>query len=162
MQKNVLYYPHIGLRNASLTKALALLYDHVYRIVPENVIPDDNEQLKPLLEEGSVGKMIDPAPYSQSASDEFLGKLEEWDATALEGDPDGEQELSRLHIEKTDQRVRQLFEESGFQSDNNWMSIPTEIASNYMLYLVTVIAKKIIYRWQLVIGGHGQAQVILT
>lgn len=141
-QKNVLYYPHIGLRNASLTKALALFYDHVYRIVPDNVIPDDNEELQPLLEEGSVGKMIDPAPYSQSASDEFPGKLGEWDASALDGDPEDRQEISRLHVDKTDQRVRKLFEESGFQSDNDWVSVPVEIASIYMLYLSTVIAKK--------------------
>jgi len=142
MQKNVLYYPHIGLHDAPLTKALALFYDRVYRIVPDNVIPDDNEELQPLLEEGSVGSMIDPARYSQSASEEFLNKLGDWDAAALDGDPDGEQELSRLHVEKTDERVRRLFEEAGFQSSNDWMTIPTEIASNYMLYLATVIAKK--------------------
>ena len=142
MQKHVLYYPHIGLQNAPLTKALALYYDRVYRIVPDNVIPDDNEELQPLLEEGLVGSMIDPASYSVSASDEFLNKLSDWDAAALDGDPDGEQELSRLHVEKTDERVRKLFEEAGFQSHNDWMTIPTEIASNYMLYLATIIAKK--------------------
>lgn len=142
MQKHALYYPHIGLHNASLTKALALYFDRVYRIVPDNVIPDDNEELQPLLEEGTVGSKIDPAPYSVSASDEFLSKLGEWDAAALDGDPDGEQKLSRLHVEKTDERVRRLFEESGFQSHNDWMAIPTEIASNYMLYLATIIAKK--------------------
>lgn len=142
MQKNVLYYPHIALHNASLAKALALFYDHVYRIVPDNVRPDDHEELQPLLEEGLIGGMIDPVPYSLSASDEFLTKLGEWDAAALDGDPDGEEELSRLHVDKTDQRVRRLFEESGYQSSDGWMSIPTELASNYMLYLATAIAKK--------------------
>lgn len=153
MQKNVLYYPHIGLHNAPLTKALALFYEHVYRIVPDNVIPDDNEELHPLLEEGSVGGMIDPAPYSLSASDEFLSKLEEWDAAALDGDSDGEQQLAKLHVEKTDERVRKLFEESGYQTDNDWMSIPTEIASNYMLYLASIIAKK--NNFSLVTGDWG-------
>jgi hypothetical protein len=119
-----------------------LYYDRVYRIVPDNVRPDDNEELQPLLEEGSVGSMIDPALYSVSASNEFLSKLGEWDAAALDGDPDGEQELSSLHVEKTDERVRQLFEEAGYKSHNDWMSIPTELASNYMLYLATIIAKK--------------------
>lgn len=142
MQKNVLYYPHIALGNSSLTKALALFYDHIYRIVPDNVIPEDNPELQPLLEEGSVGKRIDPSSYSQSASETFLSKSTEWNAAALDFDPEGVQQISQLHVDKTDQRVKQLFQESGFQTENSWMSVPTEIASNYMLYLATEIAKK--------------------
>lgn len=142
MQKDALYYPHIGLGNSAWTKAMALFYDNIYRIVPDNVIPDDSSELQALLEEGSVGKMINPSDYSGPASEKFLRNLEQWDAAALSGDPDGEQEISRLHSDKTDQRVKQLFRESGFQSDNSWMDVPTEIASNYMLYLATDISKK--------------------
>jgi hypothetical protein len=75
MNKDALYYPHIALQNPSWIKAMALLYDNIYRIVPDNVIPEDSAELHALLEEGSVGKMIDPAPYSKSSSDDVWRQL---------------------------------------------------------------------------------------
>jgi hypothetical protein len=142
MNKDALYYPHIALQNPSWIKAMALLYDNIYRIVPDNVIPEDSADLQALLEEGSVGKMIDPAPYSKNAADEFMAKLDEWDAAAFDGDPDGEDVLTRIHEDKTDLRVKAIFKEAGFQSENEWMHVPTEIASHYMLYLANDISKK--------------------
>jgi hypothetical protein len=50
MQQNALYYPHIGLHNAAWIKAMALFYDNIYRIVPDNVIPEDAEELNPRLQ----------------------------------------------------------------------------------------------------------------
>lgn len=142
MNKNALYYPHIALQNPIWMKAMSLLYENIYRIVPDNVIPEDNSELQALLEEGSIGRMIDPAPYSKDAADEFLLGLDEWDAAAIDRDPDDEEQLSRLHEDKTDHRVRALFREAGFQSENHWMHIPTELASHYMLYLANNISKK--------------------
>ena len=142
MNKDALYYPHITLGNPVWIKAMSLLYENIYRIVPDNVIPDDNSQLQALLEEGSVGKMIDPASYSKDTADEFLAKLDDWDAAAFDGDPEGEEQLSRIHEDKTDHRVKRLFKEAGFQNENHWMYVPTEIASHYMLYLANDISKK--------------------
>ncbi|RJX30914.1 MAG: hypothetical protein C4516_09250 [Oxalobacter sp.] len=142
MQKNALYYPRIALNNPAWIKAMALFYDNIYRIVPDNVIPEDAEELNALLEEGSVGRMIDPAPYSRRASEEFLSKIENWNAAALSFNAEDERQISRLHSDKTDERVRELFKESGFQSENSWMYVPTEIASNYMLYLARDIAQQ--------------------
>ena len=121
---------------------MALFYENIYRIVPENVIPEDAEELAPLLEEGTIGRMIDPAPYSKKASDEFLSKIEDWNAAALAFDPEDEKNISRIHSEKTDERVRELFKEAGFKSESDWMYVPTEIASNFMLYMASEIAQK--------------------
>lgn len=142
MYENALYYPHIGLQNPSWVKAMALFYDSVYRIVPDNVVPEDAEELQPLLEEGSIGRMVDPSKYSKQASEDFLGKLDGWGAAALSCSDDEEQLLTRLHSDKTDERVRELFREAGFKEKNNWMYVPTAIASNFMLYLATHIATK--------------------
>lgn len=121
---------------------MALFYDNIYRIVPDNVIPDDSEDLAALLEEGSIGRMIDPAKYSKKASEEFLLKLEDWNAAALTFNAEDEQQISRLHNEKTDERVRELFREAGFKAENDWMYVPTAIASNFMLYMASEIAAK--------------------
>ncbi|MDD2540993.1 MAG: DUF6236 family protein [Desulfuromonadaceae bacterium] len=139
MEQNALYYPHIGLHNPSWIKAMALFYDNIYRIVPDNVIPEDSAELQPLLEEGSIGKMIDPAKYSRQASEEFLAKIEDWSAAALCCSDEEEQALSRLHTDKTDERVRELFREAGFKEENNWMYVPTALASNFMLYMANLI-----------------------
>jgi hypothetical protein len=141
--QNALYYPHIGLKNPALIKAMALFYDNIYRIVPDNVMPDDSEELHALLEEGSIGKMIDPANYSDEASREFLSKIGEWGAAALSCYESKDKRLiSRLHTAKIDESVRRLFREAGFEENNHWMNIPTEIASNFMLYMATQIATK--------------------
>jgi len=121
---------------------MALFYDSIYRIVPDNVIPEDAEELNPLLEEGAIGRMIDPAPYSKKASDEFLLRIEGWNAAALTFDADAKDQISRIHSDKTDERVRELFKEAGFKSENNWMYVPTAIASNFMLYMASDIAQK--------------------
>ncbi|KAB0671699.1 hypothetical protein F6V30_03730 [Oryzomonas sagensis] len=139
MEQNALFYPHIGLHNPSWIKAMALFYDTIYRIVPDNVIPDDSPELQPLLEEGSIGRMIDPAKYSKQASEEFLAKIDDWRAAALCFSDEEEQELSRLHTDKTDERVRELFREAGYKEENNWMYVPTALASNFMLYMANLI-----------------------
>lgn len=141
MKNDALFYPHIGLNNPELIKSMALLYDNIYRICPDNVIPDDHSELVPLLEEGSIGKIIDPSHYAAEASTQFIDKLEIWDAAALTIDED-DSSLSRLHTEKTDQVVRDLFKEVGFKEENNWLYVPTEFASNFMLYMASDIAKK--------------------
>jgi len=142
MLKDALYYPHIGLKNVPLVKSMALLYDRVYRIVPDNVIPDDHPDLQPLLEDGLVGAMIDPTRYSRAASDNFLAKLGDWRAAALSHQEEDAEQISRLHVDKTDQRVREMFSEMGCSDENEWMHVPTELASNFMLYLATEISKK--------------------
>lgn len=140
MEQNALYYPHIGFHDPSWIKAMALFYDDIYRIVPDNVIPDDSEELQALLEEGSVGKMIDPSRYSRKASEEFLSNIEDWSASALLFSDDEERDLSRLHTDKTDERVRDLFDEVGFKKENDWIYVPTELASNFMLYMASQIS----------------------
>lgn len=139
MLKDALYYPYIGLKNPDLIKSMALLYNFIYRIVPDNVIPDDSEELQPLLEEGSVGKMVAPEHYAEQASSEFLEGIETWDAAALGFD---EEEVSRLHENKIDQVVKRLFVEAGFTKDNKWFHVPSELASNYMLFMARNISIK--------------------
>lgn len=113
----------------------------MYRIVPDNVIPDDHQDLQALLEEGLVGSRVDPARYAHETSNQFLSKLDGWGAAALTHVKRDSDRLVQIHKDKTDQRVYALFQEAGFKSDNEWLLVPTELASNYMLYLATEISK---------------------
>ncbi len=140
--ENALYYPHIALKNPQLIKAMALYYDNIYRIVPSHIEPNDPEELKPLLEDGRIGKKINPIPYVSETSHNFLEKKDEWRAAALSHNDDSEEPIVRLHMEKTDEHVRNLFREAGFEEDHDWMQVPTRFASNYMLYMANEIASR--------------------
>ena len=140
MANTALYYPHIGFTNPALVKAMALFYESIFRIVPDGLIPEDAPELQPLLEDGSIGIMIDPIPFSQRASEKFLEKADSWLAAALSHTDDDEGKIARLHSDKIDDRVRRLFREAGYAGEHDWFNVPTELASNFMLYLASEIA----------------------
>lgn len=142
MEQNALYYPHIGLNNSILIKSMALYFDNIYRIVPENIVPQDCEELIPLVEEGSIGRCINPEKYSSDASREFLNNLQDWTAAALTHRDGEEDPIRRIHSGKIDEQVRTLFHEAGYKSEDEWMLVPTELASNFMLFLANQISKQ--------------------
>lgn len=135
MSNSALYYPYIAFRDVNWLKAMAMYYENIYRIVPDNIIPEDPESLQPLLEDGSVGAMIDPIPYTEGMANIFLEKAHNWSALAIRTTKQEEREFSRLHADKTDKRVRELFASLGYRETDSWLDIPTELASNYMLFL---------------------------
>lgn len=121
---------------------MAMMYDNIYRIVPSDQIPDDPSELQPLLEDRSIGRTISPESYSSEASDKFLSDLDRWHAAALYASHDESEQFTRLHTGKIDETVRYLFKEMGYKERSEWLHIPTELASNYMLYLAKEIAAK--------------------
>ena len=40
---SILYYPHIEFQNEAWVKSCLLLWNHVYRIVPEGYTPNDSD-----------------------------------------------------------------------------------------------------------------------
>jgi len=78
MLNNALYYPYIAFNDSTWLKVMAMYYENMYRIVSDNIIPDDPEYLASL----------------------------------------------------------------GCKATDNWLNIPTELASNYMLFLATEIGRR--------------------
>ena len=142
MFKNALYYPYITFKDINWLKSMAMCYENIYRIVPDNIIPEDPDTLQPLLEDPSVGAMINPVPYTERVGDLFLDKIQDWSAAALISTEEEERDFSRLHTDKTDKKVRELFASLGYCETDNWLNIPTELASNYMLFLATEIGRR--------------------
>ena len=145
MINNALYYPNIDFLDPGWVKGMALFYENIYRIVPNNVIPDDPEELQPLLEDPAIGRIIDPSKYSVSASENFINDKSSWKAAAFECN-DAEQveeTLLRIHSAKIDKQVKDLFNSLGYENmKDDWHYVPTELASHFMLYLANEIAKK--------------------
>lgn len=139
--KNAIYYPSIEFQDSNWLKGMALYYDRIYRIVPETREPRDSDEIRALIESGKIGSCIDPQKYAKAASSKFLSKIQssDWNAAALSTEDQAIDDL--LHVTKTDASVRKLFEKLGYKADENWISVPTELASNYMLYLATEVAQ---------------------
>ena len=145
MINNALYYPRIDFENPNWVKSISLFYENIYRIVPDNVVPDDPEELQPLLEDPSIGRMIDPLNYSRSASENFINDKSSWNAAAFicSDEEQVEETLSRIHNTKMDEQVKNLFSSLGYNKmKDEWLQVPTELASHFMLYLANEIAKR--------------------
>lgn len=141
MKSRTLYYPRISFCDPNWVKSLALIYDSIYRIVPNGIFPDDAAELQPLLEDGSVGKIINPSPYVEDASDKFMAKIDTWSAAAL-GSSEAVENFARIHEDKIDISIKRLFEDLGLERNGKWYDVPTQFGENYMLYLARDIAIK--------------------
>lgn len=142
IKANALYYPEISFKNAPLIKAMALFYDNIYRIKPEEVETNDSPELAALLDTGSIGGVIVPTPYVGQASSRFLEKSDNWSAAALTISDDVDEKIVAVHNDKTDVSVRNILRDVGYGSHENWTYMPESLASNLMLYLAGEIAER--------------------
>ena len=69
---SILYYPHIEFQNEAWVKASLLLWNHVYRIVPNNYTPNDSDEIKALVDEDFVRNITLEEKDKNDTFDEFL------------------------------------------------------------------------------------------
>lgn len=141
---NALYYPYIDLRENDIQqiKAMSLFYDKIYRIVPEDVKTNDCKELQDLIFDNEIIKSLDPIKYAKDASKKFLSVMKQWDASGLQSSNEENINITKLHTQKIDSIVRDLFNKLGYREHQNWIDVPTDLASNYMLFLAKEIAIK--------------------
>lgn len=145
-QNNVLYYPTIEFQDYEWLWGASLLWDRIYKIVPEGYEPDEPENVKILQEGGEIGIPIDPQKYTKEISREFIKRLKSkhWNAAALiHSEDDDATQITRLHESKVDEKLKSMLIAKGQASSaDNWLNIPTEFSSQYMTYLANSIAQK--------------------
>lgn len=150
ISKDILYYPTIEFQNEDfqwLWRA-SLLWDKVYRIVPDGYNLNEAINIQEICSTGEIGIPLSPKSYSVKASQEFMSNLENrhWQAAALEfctDDIEKYEEYTRLHKEKVDVSLRNLMllNNNTFE-DDDWLYVSKEISNHYMIYLATEIARK--------------------
>lgn len=69
---SILYYPHIEFQNEAWVKSSLLLWNHVYRIVPEGYVPNDSDDIKALVDEDLVSDIKLEDKDREDTCDEFL------------------------------------------------------------------------------------------
>lgn len=149
MSKDILYYPTIEFNTSDyewLWRA-ALLWDKVYRIVPDGYTLNEPKNIQEICSTGEIGVPLSPKKYSARASQKFIKKLDsqDWQAAALEfdiNDIEKYEKYTRLHKDKVDVSLRNLMllNDETFE-DDDWLYVSKEMSNHYMIYLATEIAK---------------------
>lgn len=69
---SILYYPHIEFQNEAWVKSSLLLWNHVYRIVPEGYSPNDSDEIKALVDADLVRDIKLDDKDREDTFEEFL------------------------------------------------------------------------------------------
>ena len=137
-----LYYPTIEFRDKEWLWNACLLWDKIYRIVPQNYKPCDLSSVQQIITNSDIISDIDPSPYAPDISLDFIEglKSDRWPSAALSSTtPDSSYVL--LHEGKADVQLKELLISS--QKDNEgFYRVSQEFAAAYMMYLSNHIAKK--------------------
>ncbi len=143
MNNYALYYPTIEFANYQWLWQASLIWDRIYRIVPEQYEPDDCSNVRILAESGEIGIPIRPSKYAADIAKEFMNKLSdnEWDAAALSLEMTDDYKC--LHSDKVDVVLRDMIIAQGSaKAHNEWLNVPTTFAAHYMTYLANNIATR--------------------
>ena len=136
-----LYYPTIEFQNYEWLYSSSLIWDKIYRIVPDGYNPIEPSNVKKLVETGDIGIPLYPDRYVKSVAKEFGEKLSsgKWFASALGGLSD---DYKRLHKTKVDAILHDMIISAGGKSiDKDWFFVPTDFEAQYMTYLANKMAQ---------------------
>jgi len=150
MSREILYYPTIEFQEQDYNWlwTASLLWDKIYRIVPEGIILHEPRNIEELCSTGEIGIPLSPNRYSRDASVEFLNNLNRgtWQVAALEFDHNDITKYDnycKLHKDKVDVALRDLMlvNDKNYE-DENWLYVAKDMANLYMIFLATEIAKR--------------------
>ena len=104
-----LYYPTIEFANKEWLWNACLLWDKVYRIVPEGYIPNDRDEIRTLIEDKSVIANIAPEKYATEIFEDFIKVMDKskWACALSEADY-MDNNYVKLHEGKADVQLREL------------------------------------------------------
>lgn len=136
-----LYFPTIEFNNPRWLRSAALIWDRIYRIVPEGYNPNESRIIKELTLDGTIGEYIRPEKYSDKFCDMFIEKCASgfFGAASVEHYTKMNSQYIKLHKSKADVKLRNMILAKDMRN-SQWLNVPEHIASLYMLYLANYIA----------------------
>jgi len=149
MSKDILYYPTIEFQKYDYKWlwSASLLWDKIYRIVPDGYKLNEPRNIKELCSTNEIGIPLSPNRYSKTVSKDFIDKLDsiEWRrVSALQfnhEDIEAYEKYSRLHKDKVDVALQNLLLiNTDSQDIEEWLYVPQQMANIYMTYLAKHIA----------------------
>ncbi len=138
---SILYYPHIEFQNEAWVKSSLLLWDHVYRIVPDDYNPNDSDEIKALIDYDLVRNIKPDDRDREDTFEEFLKLCDKIERQMPAGLVPSDEE--KIHPGKIDARLYPYLDLIGeyFIDDNRWLHLSKELARGYMFKLSQVVAR---------------------
>ncbi len=139
---NVLYFPHIEIRDDGWLKAALCIWDSVYRIVPQGYTPQDSDDVREAADAGAIRNLyLSPKDLEETREEyhDFLAAIP-YLPDALERPP---RDSEMIHREKLDERmVAELTDVLGvITRHGDWLELPRGLADGYMLFLSNTISR---------------------
>ena len=152
MNKSILYYPTIEFQQEDykwLIRA-SLFWDNIYRIVPDEYVPNDDNFIKALSSSGEIGQKIytdecyEEIRYATTA---FLNDFRSLICDYNKDNPDWKDDsnqISRLNYSKSTYLFFNELNRANLiaKSESDWLYVPKFISDMYMTYLAKSIANK--------------------
>lgn len=140
MRSSILYYPHIEIQNIGWLKSSLLLWDSVYRIVPDSYQPQDNREIAQAVDLGMVRSVNLEQNDIKGFASEFTDFVEQLPFQPAGLDYD---EIGYLHPEKVDSHLYPFLQQYATgESPNGFVELPKEIVRGYMFFLVNKVASR--------------------
>jgi len=139
-----LIYPEISLNDPVTVKKALLLYDNLFRIVPEKQLIRDNKEIAEFNREYEIIKEIKPDGYTKTTAERFEKNLDNWreSATGFHHEIYSSQQ-SHLHADKVYYKLREkLVEQNILDPDGKWLRGNNALIAQYMLLLANEISIK--------------------
>lgn len=141
-----LYYPSIEFRNPDFLKRSLLVWDRVFRIVPNSYNPNDDASIITAISEKVVIDLRIDEHEKAKAAEGFLDfyRIRQNPACRLSLPAGLDSEtFVRINPEKIEARLLPLFEElSRSLTRDGFLQIPADLAGGYMFYLAEAVAKQ--------------------
>ncbi len=138
---SILYYPSIEFADDSWVKSAAIVWDHVYRIVPSGYRPKDSDEIKQAIDCGFVRDVtIDDADREKTSHlyDEFIEQQ-----PFLPHGLTSDDRFSFLHQEKIDGRLyKKMQERARHVFADGRLQLPAGLARGYMFFFAKTIAER--------------------
>lgn len=138
---SILYFPSIEFNDDAWVKSAALIWDHVYRIVPRGYTPKDSDEVKYAIDNDFVRNVNVNNQERTETLDEFNTFTD-----SLELLPHGltsNDETSYLYQDKVDTRLyAKLVQEARHVFADGKLELPAGLARGYMLFLAKAVAKR--------------------
>jgi hypothetical protein len=141
--RKALLYPSINLTNIKTIKTFLLLYDDLYRIVPEGYRAKDDPEIEDFIAEYGKVSDISPAEYAIGTSLRFKKRYSQWSRTAAVFNyEDDNHFFSWMRSEKIDEELRNELISNGLLiRKGDWLEGKDDVIRFYMYYLANEISK---------------------
>ncbi len=137
---SILYYPTIEFRDINWIKSALLIWDNVYRIVPNDYRPNDCDEIRYAIDKGKIKNItleeIDLTDTYNKYKD-FLENL----SLIPDGLAEGYSKPERIHRDKIDARLYPVLEDLSKKYDAEWFELSPVLARGYMMYLSQTVAE---------------------